>query len=69
MIHWLRRFIAKMVMGIGGFYAAIDPETMNEIVSEMQESAGNKITYSGAMLDYEQLKKIEDEWCERGIIR
>lgn len=65
-MHGLRRFIAKMVMGIGGFYAAIDPETMDEIVSEMQ--AMNKITHPGTMPDYEQLKKIENEWVERKII-
>lgn len=65
MTHWLRRFIAKMVMGIGGFYAAIDPETMDEIVSEMQERA----TVSHGMPDYEQLKKIEDEWVREGLIR
>jgi len=59
--------LARTVIGIGGFYAAIDPETMDEIVSEMQ--AANKITHAGAMPDYEQLKKIEDEWCKRGIIR
>lgn len=66
-IPWLRRFVAKMVIGIGGFYATIDPETMDEIVSEIQ--AVNKITHSGAMPDYEQLKKIEDEWVREGLIR
>jgi len=64
MIRWLRKMLARTVIGIGGFYAAIDPETMDEIVSEMQ--AANKIK---PMPDYEQLKKIEDEWCKRGIIR
>lgn len=67
-MRWLRRFVAKIVMGIGGFYVAIDPETMDEIIVEAQERAGNKLTFPGAMPDYEQLKRIEDEWVERKII-
>lgn len=67
-IRWLRKMVARTVMGIGGFYAAIDPEMMDEIITETQERVGNKLTYTGAMPDYEQLKKIEDEWVRNRII-
>lgn len=64
-MHGLRRFIGKLVVGIGGFYAAIDPETMDEIASEMQERAVDKIALHQG---YEELKKIEDEWVKAKII-
>ena len=67
-MYWLRRFVAKLVIGIGSLYAAVDPEIMDELVSEMQERAVNKITQHG-MWDYKQLKKIEDEWVRERLIQ
>lgn len=81
MKRWIHKILATIVVRLGMYVAGrVDYDLLCEVTAKEAEKVrayqtcdtgtcgrGNGLT--AGSLTYEQLKKVEDEWCERGIIR
>lgn len=73
----LHKILATIVVRMGMYVAGrVDYNILCEVTEKEGEKVKARQTYDlqtcgicGGGLTYEQLKKIEDEWVEKGIIR
>lgn len=71
--HWLHKILTTIVVRLGMYVAEkVDYDLLCEVtekeIAKVRVYQTCEHTCGGGMT-YEQLKKIEDEWVERGIIR
>ena len=67
--RWLHKILATIVVHLGGYVAErVDYDILCQVTEKYSEKFRVNQTYSGG-LTHEKLKKVEDEWVERGIIR